>query len=133
MVQRLHKFVHCINNHDYEPFNPPAADVTSADDFAHVRKVLTEEELKEVEEFTPVRTTHLTLLKPHVCLYYNDLPPYDVTKTSVKTRSSKSVSVCTLHSHVCTIQRLADCNDFSEIFGVSGKAAGVERRRRTTV
>ena len=91
MVQRLHKFVHCISNHDYEPYNPPGTDVTTADDLAKVRQVLSEDELKELEEFTPVRTTHITLLKPHVCLYYNDLPSYDVSKTVVKTRTSKNV------------------------------------------
>ena len=92
MVQRLHKFIHSITNHDYQPLTqPPATDVTKTDDVTQGRKILSEAELKELEEFALVRTTHLTLLKPHVCLYYNDLPPYDATKTTVKIRGQKNV------------------------------------------
>ena len=56
------------------------------------RKAPTEEEVKRLEDYIPTQNMHFTLLKPHICLYTNDLPPYDVTKKHVVShRKTKKV------------------------------------------
>ena len=91
MVQRLHKFAHCIYAHEYAPY----AKKRSGDEKVVRRKtILSEEDARKLEEFIPTRTMHLTLLRPHICIYCNDLPPYDVTVTRTVKPKSKNSKVC---------------------------------------
>ncbi|XP_071482656.1 intermembrane lipid transfer protein VPS13B-like [Diadema antillarum] len=77
LVYRIQQVTYYGGNHDYEPYSTPKPEIID-----ETRPVPTQEQVSGLEEFVPLRHTHLAVLGLEVRVHIAEHGPYDPTGTS---------------------------------------------------
>ncbi|XP_055998709.1 intermembrane lipid transfer protein VPS13B-like isoform X2 [Ostrea edulis] len=85
-VHRIQRFIQAAQNHSYEPYTKTKQEVVDDQ-----RSAPSEAQVLSMENFMPTRTQQLTILQPHISVYFAQHENCDISKKSYKTiqKSSK--------------------------------------------
>ncbi|XP_014791410.2 intermembrane lipid transfer protein VPS13B [Octopus bimaculoides] len=109
-VHRLQKVFYCATDHEYEPYSLPKTELLNDNS-----PLPTVDQVKHLEEYTPIRTYNVTVLEPKIYIFAAEHPQKTIQKhkrqttrssrTSTKRSTEMSSTPCSLPAVVVSASR----------------------------